>query len=468
MIKLIKQIFSPHLFTFWFDGGGEKPAPTSQTVTQTSIPEYARPYVEKMLGKAEALTSSPYQAYGGQRIAEFSPMQQQAFQGVQNLQPSQQLGAATQMAGMAGLGSLQAGQNYRAQAFDNAFDRPQEYNPMQMSGLMTQAPNLQQYQMGPAQQVRTGSFTQPGSAEAYMSPYIQNALEPQMQEAARQSAILGQQNQSQAVQQGAFGGSRSAIIEAERQRNLGQQQSDIYGKGMQSAYASAQQQFNAEQQARLAAQQANQQAGLTVGGQNLQSLLGVQQLGSGQSMQSQLANQQAYQQALQQQEQSRQFGYGQNLNAAQLAAQYGLSGQQAAEQSRQFGSTLGLQGLSQAGQMAGQLGQLGSTQFGQQKDVLNALSAAGTQQQGLQQQQLGQQYQDFVAQREYPKEGLSYMSNLLRGLPLSQSSYSMYEAPASPLAQAAGLGMTAYGASQGKFFKAGGLAQLAVDHLNRG
>jgi hypothetical protein len=44
----------------------------------------------------------------------------------------------------------------------------------------------------------------------------------------------------------------------------------------------------------------------------------------------------------------------------------------------------------------------------------------------------------------------------------------MYEAPGSPLAQAAGLGMTAYGASQGKFFKAGGLAQLAADHLNRG
>jgi hypothetical protein len=335
MIKLIKQIFSPHLFTFWLDMGGEKPAPTSQTVTQTSIPEYARPYVEKMLGKAEALTSSPYQAYGGQRIAEFSPMQQQAFQGVQNLQPAQQLGTATQMAGLAGLGSLQAGGQYARQATD------------------------------------------PNAMQAYMSPYIQGALAPQLEEARRQAGITGQQEASRAVQSGAFGGARHGIVEAENARNLANLQADIYGKGMQNAFQSAQ-------------------------------------------------------------------------------------------QAQQFGSTLGLQGLGQAGQMAGQLGQLGSTQFGQQKDVLNALSAAGTQQQGLQQQQLGQQYQDFVAQREYPKEGLSYMSNLLRGLPLSQSSYSMYEAPASPLAQAAGLGMTAYGASQGKFFKAGGLAQLAVDHLNRG
>jgi hypothetical protein len=443
-----------------------QPTPSSQNVTQTSIPDYAKPYVERMLGKAEAVSSQPYQSYGGERLAGFSPMQQQAFQGVQNLQPSQQLGTATQMAGLAGLGSLQAGQNYRAQTFDNAFDRPQEYNPMQMSGLMAQAPNLQQYQMGPAQQVRTGSFTQPGSAEAYMSPYIQNALEPQMREAERRSAILGQQNQSQAVQQGAFGGSRSAIIEAERQRNLGQEQSDIYGRGMQSAYASAQQQFNAEQQARLAAQQANQQAGLTVGGQNLQSLLGVQQLGSGQSMQSQLANQQAYQQALQQQEQSRQFGYGQNLNAAQLAAQYGLSGQQAAEQSRQFGSTLGLQGLGQAGQMAGQLGNLGQAQFGQQKDIINALSTAGGQQQGLEQQRLSQQYQDFLTQRGYPQQQLSYMSDMLRGLPLSQSTQSTYQAPPSALTQIAGAGLTAKGLGMfnegGSVGQPAGLADLAL------
>jgi hypothetical protein len=81
--------------------------------------------------------------------------------------------------------------------------------------------------------------TNPYAMQSYMSPYIQNALEPQMQEAARRSAIQGQQNQAQAVQQGAFGGSRSAIVEAERQRNLGQQQADIYGRGMQTAFEQA-------------------------------------------------------------------------------------------------------------------------------------------------------------------------------------------------------------------------------------
>jgi hypothetical protein len=115
--------------------------------------------------------------------------------------------------------------------------------------------------------------TNPYATQAYMSPYMEGALQPQMREAARQSAIQGQQNQAQAVQQGAFGGSRSAIIEAERQRNLGQQQADIYGKGMQSAFEQARQ-----------AQQFGADIGLRGYGQGLQAAgqmgaLGQQQYG---------------------------------------------------------------------------------------------------------------------------------------------------------------------------------------------
>ena len=95
-------------------GGGQQP--TSQSVTQSNIPEYARPYAERMLGKAEALTETPYQAYGGERTAGFNNLQNQAFQEAANLGPAQQLGIGTQLAGMSGLGSLQAGQNYQNMA----------------------------------------------------------------------------------------------------------------------------------------------------------------------------------------------------------------------------------------------------------------------------------------------------------------------------------------------------------------
>jgi hypothetical protein len=78
---------------------------------------------------------------------------------------------------------------------------------------------------------------------SYMSPYMQNVVDVQKQEAARQSGIMGQQQQAQATQAGAFGGSRDAIMRAERERNLGQQMNQIQAQGSQAAYDSAANQF---------------------------------------------------------------------------------------------------------------------------------------------------------------------------------------------------------------------------------
>lgn len=333
MFKSILRWFSPSLFTFHFGGGGGgSTQPTQQNVTQTTIPEYAKPYVERMLGKAEAFSETPYQAYGGQRIAEFSPMQQQGFQAAANLGPAQQIGQGTQLAGMAGLGSLGAGQQYAQQA------------------------------------------TNPYSMQAYMSPYIEGAMAPQLREAQRQSAMMGQQNQAQAVQQGAFGGARTGIVEAERQRNLQTQLGDIYGKGMQTAFEQA-------------------------------------------------------------------------------------------RQAQQFGADLGLRGYGQAGQAAATLGQLGQTQFGQQQGAMQAQLAAGAQQQGLEQQKLTQQYQDFLSQRGYPQQQLAFMSDILRGIPLSQQTQQQYTAPPSMTSQLAGLGMAGYGAYKMFGAKDGGLMGLAMKKL---
>ncbi len=309
-----------------YPGGGGGGQPSSTTQTTTTIPEYARPYVERMLGKAEAFSETPYQAYGGQRVSEFNPLQQQSFKGAANLGPAQQIGTGTQLAGAAGLGGLGAGQQYAQQA------------------------------------------TSPGAMQAYMSPYIEGAMAPQLREAQRQSMIQGQQNQAQAVQQGAFGGSRSAIVEAERQRNLQQQMGDIYGKGMQTAYEQA-------------------------------------------------------------------------------------------RQAQQFGADLGLRGYGQAGQAAATLGQLGQTQFGQQQGTIQTQSAAGAQQQALEQRKLDQAYQDFLTQRGYPQQQLAFMSDILRGVPLGQQTQVQYQAPPSLASQIAGLGMAGYGAYRMFGAKEGGAVE---------
>lgn len=405
-------------------GGSPAPAPSSQTVTNTSIPEYARPYVETMLGKTEALTNinqNPYKTYGGQRIAGFSPLQQQAFSNVGNMQTAPQLGQATN----ATAGVMAAAAN-------------NQYNPMQTSYLGANAPSLNQYQMGPASQVRTQDFNRPGTAQQFMNPYLSASLQPQLAEIGRQYDITGQQEKSQATGQGAFGGNRQALMQAENARNKNTAMNTAIGQGYNTAFNNAQQQFNAQQNANLQAQQANQQAGLSTGTQNLQSALQTQGLGSGQNLQAQLANQGA-------------FG-----NAQQLAANQ-----------QQFGANIGQQNLQQILAGAGQLGQLGQTEFGQQQGINTAQQQVGAVQQAQAQQGLDQSYQDFLKQQNYPYQQLAFMSDMIRGLPLSQSAATQYTAPPSMVSQLGGLGMAglgAYGAAGGfKTAKDGGIMSAYKD-----
>jgi hypothetical protein len=221
-------------------GGGGAPAPTSQTVTQTNIPEYARPYVETMLGKSEALTDiekNPYQAYGGQRIAEFAPLQKQAFSNVANQQTASQLGAATGLAGAAGLGAIGAGADYRNMA------------------------------------------TNPFATQAYMSPYMQNVVNVQKDEALRDAQIRNLGANLGSARQGAYGGARQILAEQERNRNLQTQLGQIQAGGSQKAFEAAQQ-----------AQQFGTSAGLQGFGQALQGASTLGNLGQTQFAQQQGIN----------------------------------------------------------------------------------------------------------------------------------------------------------------------------------
>ena len=313
-------------------GGGSAPAPVTQQVNNTNIPSYAQPYVENMLGQASSLTDvnqNPYQTYQGQRIADFSPLQQQVFGNVANQQTASQNAPATDLATMSGLGSLATA------------------NQMGRAG--------NQYQRNAT------SMYGPGSIGAYMNPYISQSLAPQLQQIQQQYGIQGAAQQGAATQAGAFGGSRNALAQGLNQQNQMLAQQQAIGQGYNTAFQNAQ-------------------------------------------------------------------------------------------QAQQFGANLGLQGLQgqmagygQAGQAAGTLGQLGQTQFGQQQAINQAQQQVGAVQQAQAQQGLDVSYQDYLAQKNYPYQQLGYMSDMLRGLPLSQTSQSMYQAPANVGSQLGGLGMTALG-----------------------
>lgn len=173
------------------------------TAETSSLAPWAAGYVTDMLGKGQALSNQPYQSYGGPLTAGASQAQQAAFQGVAGLAvPTQNMGAF----------------------------QPQQFTAQQ--------------------------------AQNYMNPYLQAALDPQIEEARRQAQVQRLQDASRLTKAGAFGGSRQAIMESELNRNLMQNLAGITGTGYQTAYDKAAQQFNLEQDRAMRAQDAANTYGL--------------------------------------------------------------------------------------------------------------------------------------------------------------------------------------------------------------
>jgi len=277
-------------------GGGSQPAPsqpTTSTVTNTNIPDYAQPYVETMLGATQQqlfnmdgnnITGvkpyTPYSQNPQDYVADFSPMQKQAQQGISNLQTPNQYNQATGLAGTSGTGAL--GTTGQANMYGA---------------------------VGAQQGLGFGQKAQdPNAVQGYMNPYLQNALQPQLAEIQRQYDITGTQQAGQATQAGAFGGGRDAIMAAENARNKNTAMNQAIGQGYNTAFNNAQGQMaNAAQ---LGMQGAGiglqgvgaQQAGYGQAGQAATNLanIGGQQLGAQQSILG-LQNQTGAQQQTQQQ-----------------------------------------------------------------------------------------------------------------------------------------------------------------------
>ena len=237
--------------------------------------------------------------------------------------------------------------------------------------------SLKNYQMGPAERVETKSFAQPGSADAYMSPYMQSVVGAQQREAQRAADVATTGRRGEQTRAGAFGGSRAAIMDAEAARNLATQQGDIQAQGLQAAYQQAQQQFNTEQAQGVQAQTANQQAGLTVGKENLAANLGVQQLGEGQiNLQTKLANLNNEQQAAVQNESNRLQAQG--LTAGQ-AMQAALANQGVQQQANVQNLSAGLQ-TQGLGAQTGLQAQQSNQQYNMQGKLANQQTDLAAQQ----------------------------------------------------------------------------------------
>jgi hypothetical protein len=204
--------------------------PQQQNVVQTNLPEYAKPYFENIMQRAQAESYRPYTPYEAERLAGFTPEQMQTQQETMGLQTPGELGAGSQFAAAGGLGSL---------------------------GMGAQAAGAGQQYFGMA--------TDPSQMQSFMSPYQQAVTDVQKSAAVREAQIAQQQANLGSARQGTYGGARQAIAQAERERGLLDRLSQIQAEGGQKAFESARQ---------------AQQFGSTLGIQGLQAgLQGMQQVG---------------------------------------------------------------------------------------------------------------------------------------------------------------------------------------------
>tara|TARA_S200002703_G_scaffold135502_1_gene124407 strand:+ start:613 stop:2049 length:1437 start_codon:yes stop_codon:yes gene_type:complete len=466
-------------------GGGGGPQTTESTVTQTNLPEYAEPYFTRLMQRSEAESLQPYRPYTGQRLAQQSPAAQRALarQTALGLSsgPAEMNQASDIARGVASAGSATAGQDiarydpsditsaYQTGTFDSG------YNPANFQSMYDPANFQENYDVErftgfiPAQQYQSQDFGT-DVAQRYMNPFQQMVTDIEKREAARSSDIMGKGIGDAATRQGGLGGYREAIVQAERERNLGQQLGDIQARGQRDAFAQAQDQFERDRASRFGAasfgeqqRQAMEQTGLSAAQFAEQQRRQDAQFGLTAQEMADRSRQFATTQDLSAQEmadRSRQFGASQTFAeqqardaAAQFADRQRLAAQQADIDANIRSRQLGLAGLG--ADQATQQQRLASAQLlaaqapMQQQLAFDRLDQAQQAQEigrNFQQAGLDMGYQDYLNQLAYPRQQLGFQSQILQGLPVTPGTQvSSYQPQASGTSQLLGLGLGALG-----------------------
>ena len=212
-------------------GKGSKAPPqqTEQNIVQSNLPKYFEPYAIDMMKRAEAESKREYTPYEGQRLADENT----------DTARSREIARAAAEGGIAGLDTAQAG---TSAGMNRA-----------LSGMGYQSQDFDSAQ-----------------AQKYMSPYLQNVLDVQ-----KNQALLdfnrGQADRNFAANQaGAFGGSRQGVQQALAGEGLQRQLAEIQATGQQKAFEQAQQQFGADRDARAQAEKMGLSAAESLSGQSAQ------------------------------------------------------------------------------------------------------------------------------------------------------------------------------------------------------
>ena len=213
------------------------------STTKTEIPEWQKQQQQELFSAAKGLAGQPFVPYTGPMVAGFNPDQLRQFQATRGL-----------------------------------FETGMEYDPL--TGLQSLA------QQEAPQIGQVGSLLG-ADIGAYQSPYQQQVIEQSMADIQRQADIARGQAQSRAIGAGAFGGSRSALLESESQRPYIEQQArtaaGLRQAGFEQAQRAAESDIARQQQMAMFAPELElrarqQQAGL-LGGVGAEQMSRLGQLG---------------------------------------------------------------------------------------------------------------------------------------------------------------------------------------------
>lgn len=391
---------------------GGKSSTTSSS--SSANPLYEAAY-SNVLGQAQNVASTPYNPYGGQVVADLAPQQ---TQGIGQIASSPNV-QAPYLNTAADLFNTAAGTNLEAQADPYINSATKQY----------QASNNINFQnaLGPYQSSAASGFAQgaapvtaqqysPDALQQYISPYTQNVVNATQAQFNNQNQQQQSQLQGNAASQGALGGDRMGVAQAQlagqQQASQAPQIANLYNQG----FANAQQEFNTQQQTNLTAQEQSRQNALA-GAQGTAGLAGQSLTAS----QAQAANLNAIGQ-----------GYLAEGNTRLGAAQsQGWLGEQAASGYAGLGNEA-LNGTLSSG---------------------SALLNAGAVEQNQAQNQLNVPYQQYLAAQSYPFQTTSWLSNIAQGLGGASGGTSSTTQPGpSAVSQVLGLGLAGagiYGASGG-------------------
>jgi len=190
-------------------------APLPGTSSQSTLSEYAGPYVTEMLGKAQAISEQPYSVYQGPMTAGESGLQNKVFQGLGNLNFPSQLGQTFSSTGAYQPPAMTPGA-YAPGAIGTGAGAPMGGGIAGLGGMGGTA---------------TGATTPPlGMASQYMNPYLQLALDPQIRQATENARINSVAQDRGSARAGSYGGARNILAQQQANKNLQTNLSDIVGK----------------------------------------------------------------------------------------------------------------------------------------------------------------------------------------------------------------------------------------------